>query len=154
MKIEYIKGDAFKTDAKYILHGCNAQGAMGSGFAAGVASLYPEARQAYLDRHAIDPLKVGEIIPVDCGSHTIINGITQEFYGRSPDTVYVSYDGIADVIRAVNDLVQVSPVHVQAIPRVAMPKIGAGLANGEWAVIEKLIEEFSTNFQPVVYVLD
>ena len=154
MKIEYIKGNAFDTPAKYILHGCNAQGAMGSGFAAGVAALYPEARQAYLDRHAKDPLKVGEIIPVDCGRHVIINGITQEFYGRDPDFVYVSYDGVADVIRAVNDMVKVSPETIQPIPRVAMPKIGAGLANGTWEVIAKLIEEFSPDFQPVVYVID
>lgn len=154
MKIEYIKGNAFDTTAKYILHGCNAQGAMGSGFAAGVAALYPEARQAYIDRHAKEPLKLGEIIPFACEKHTIINGITQEFYGRDPNFVYVSYDAVADVIRAVNDLVKLSPETIQPIPRVAMPKIGAGLANGEWHVIEKLIEEFSPDFQPVVYVID
>jgi O-acetyl-ADP-ribose deacetylase (regulator of RNase III) len=157
MKIEYVKGDAFKTDAKYLLHGCNAQGVMGSGFAAGVAAIFPEARQAYLDRHAVSPLKVGEIIPYSYDHITVINGITQEFYGRDPDFLYASYDGIADVIREVNDMVKVSGETIQSIqpiPRVAMPKIGAGLANGTWEVIAKLIEEFSPDFQPVVYVID
>lgn len=154
MKIEYIKGNAFDTPAKYILHGCNAQGAMGSGFAAGVSALYPEARQAYIDRHAIDPLKMGEVIPVDCGKHVILHGITQEFYGRDPDVVYVSYDAVADVIRAVNEMVKLSPENIAPIPRVALPKIGAGLANGDWAKIEQIIEENSPDFQPVVYVID
>lgn len=154
MKIEYIKGNAFDTPAKYILHGCNAQGAMGSGFAAGVAALYPDARQAYLDRHAQEPLKLGEIIPFDCGRHIIINGITQEFYGRDPNFVYVSYDAVAEVIRAVNEMVKLSPENIAPIPRVALPKIGAGLANGDWAKIEQIIEENSPDFQPVVYVID
>lgn len=153
MKIEYITGDAFATDDKYILHGCNAQGVMGSGFAAGVAAIYPQARQAYLDAHKVKPLQVGEIIVVDCGKHTIINGITQEFYGSDPEIVYVSYDAVAEVIRAVNDLVKLSPNNVQARPRVAMPKIGAGLANGVWDKIAKAIEDNSPDFQPVVYVI-
>jgi O-acetyl-ADP-ribose deacetylase (regulator of RNase III) len=154
MKIEYIRGNAFDTDAKYILHGCNAQGAMGSGFAGALSALHPHARDAYIERHAKQPLKLGEVIPVSCDRYTILHGITQEFYGRDPDTVYVSYDAIADVIRAVDKIVRLSPETIKPIPRVAMPKIGAGLANGEWAKIEQLIEEHSVNFQPVVYVID
>ena len=38
------------------------------------------------------------------------------------------------------------------LPNVAMPLIGAGLANGEWAKIARRIEEESTNYQPIVYV--
>ena len=38
--------------------------------------------------------------------------------------------------------------------KVAMPKIGAGLANGDWDTISKIIEEESGHvWQPVVYVV-
>jgi O-acetyl-ADP-ribose deacetylase (regulator of RNase III) len=37
--------------------------------------------------------------------------------------------------------------------KVAMPKIGAGLAGGDWNVIEKIIEEECKGVQPVVYYL-
>ena len=155
MKIEYIKGNAFDTEAPYILHGCNAQGAMGSGFAAAVKAIYPQCVDAYKERHATSPLKLGEVIEVDCGPHIMLNGITQEFYGRDPDVVYVSYEAVADVIREVNHIVKQRGIHqVTSIVRVAMPKIGAGLANGEWSIIEQLIEAGSENFQPVVYVID
>ena len=36
---------------------------------------------------------------------------------------------------------------------VAMPKIGAGLANGDWKTISSIIEEESKYFQPVAYEL-
>ncbi|ESQ88966.1 hypothetical protein ABAC460_14390 [Asticcacaulis sp. AC460] len=39
------------------------------------------------------------------------------------------------------------------MPVVAFPKIGAGLAQGDWTIIESLIEDHSRHFQPVVYVL-
>ena len=33
--------------------------------------------------------------------------------------------------------------------------IGAGLANGDWSIISKIIEEEeATHFTPVVYILD
>ena len=41
-----------------------------------------------------------------------------------------------------------------ATPRIAMPKIGAGLANGDWNVIEKIVEKECTEVQPVVYVME
>ena len=154
MKIEYIKGNAFDTEAPYILHGCNSQGAMGSGFAAGVRAIYPQNVDVYQARHAASPLKLGEVIEVDCGKHIMLNGITQEFYGGD-GKMYVSYEAVADVIREVNHIVKQRGVHqVTPMVRVAMPKIGSGLAGGDWEIIEQLIEDNSPNFQPIVYVID
>lgn len=37
---------------------------------------------------------------------------------------------------------------------VAMPKIGAGLAGGDWKIIEKILEEVFTDHDVTVYTLD
>jgi O-acetyl-ADP-ribose deacetylase (regulator of RNase III) len=51
-------------------------------------------------------------------------------------------------IRNVNEMV--AGVH----KTVGLPLIGAGLANGDWEVISKIIEEEAVDFEPVVYVID
>ena len=47
MQIEYRNGDLFSTEIKYILHGCNSRGVMGSGVAFIVKNLYPKAFEEY-----------------------------------------------------------------------------------------------------------
>jgi O-acetyl-ADP-ribose deacetylase (regulator of RNase III) len=37
--------------------------------------------------------------------------------------------------------------------KVALPKIGSGLAGGDWKVISAIIENESKNYQPIVYVI-
>jgi len=37
---------------------------------------------------------------------------------------------------------------------IAMPKIGAGLAGGDWNVIESIIESELKTVQPIVFTLD
>lgn len=92
--------------------------------------------------------------------HVILNAITQENYGRS-DTRYVSYDAIAHVFETLSleaELTQCDADHATLrggiIREVAMPLIGCGLANGRWSVVKSIIESHSTNFIPVVYLLD
>jgi hypothetical protein len=43
---------------------------------------------------------------------------------------------------------------VGPVDEVAFLLIGAGLANGSWTLIYGIIEEESTNFQPIVYLYD
>ncbi len=43
MKINYVNGDLFATDIKTIVHGCNAQGVMGSGVAKSIRENFPKA---------------------------------------------------------------------------------------------------------------
>jgi len=140
-KIIYKKGDALKGPEKYLLHGCNAQGVMASGIAKSIKDTYPDAYTEYRKTHLGNGLVLGDIIPVLCGDKIIINAITQQYYGRDPIR-YVSYNAVASCISAVNQI---------ATEEVAMPYIGAGLGNGDWETISLIIEELSTNFQPVVY---
>lgn len=143
MKIEYRKGNVFATDIKTIVHGCNAKGVMGSGVAKIVKEQHNKAYQEYMRVGRDYGLMLGDIISVESNNKTIINAITQQNYGRQPIR-YVSYDAIASVMQKINSM---------NIDEIAMPQIGAGLANGCWEVIAAIIEDELTMVRPVVYML-
>lgn len=149
MKIKYIKGDLFDTDIEVIVHGCNAQGVMGSGVAKIIRDRYNKAYDRYRKEYKLHGhLNLGDIITArgDDGK-VIINAITQEFYGRDGKR-YVSYDALADAMKKINRFNE-----VYGVSDIAMPMIGAGLGGGDWSVIEAIIESELTDIQPYVYSL-
>lgn len=146
MKIEYVKGDLLSTPFRHIIHGCNSHGIMGSGVAKAIRDKYPRAYRDYNDKYNNCGLELGTIVvSVQDDRKVIHNAITQKDYGRNPNTVYASYWAIAEAFRKIN---------LWGIREIAMPKIGAGLANGDWNVIEAIIENTLINTKPVVYVLE
>lgn len=146
MKIEYIEGDLLASRELVIAQGCNAQGVMGSGIAKAIREAYPTVYNDYRGVYEAQgkKLNLGQIITTRTLERTILNIISQEYYGRNPNVVYVSYDAIKAAILSIN---------MMGYVRVAFPKIGAGLANGDWAIISSIIESTS-DFTPVVYYLD
>ena len=162
-KIIYKRGNLLMCDEPAIMHGCNAQGVMGSGVAKQLRDadegIFTAYRRTYEDQG--NKLDVGQSIWVFSKplKRTVINAVTQEFYGRDPNRVYVSYDAIMKVMRGVSANVKVRTeidsarrVLGEAPDAVAMPLIGAGLANGSWPIISKIIEEAAEGWQPVVYI--
>lgn len=155
MDIIYKHGDLMKATERFIVHGCNAQGVMGSGVAKLIRDKYPQAYNEYVDAHRTNGLLVGQTIWVNTHPHAIINAITQEFYGRDENVVYASYDGIRAAFNQINATAGMPESDAFGkVDAVALPLIGAGLANGRWSIISKIIEEEATNFQPVVYLVD
>jgi O-acetyl-ADP-ribose deacetylase (regulator of RNase III) len=150
--LNYQKGDMFKSNFKYLAHGCNSQGVMGSGVAAIVRKQYPdgyEKYRKYCEKYAgqtRDPL--GAVIEYydEPTSVMLFNMITQANFGSDTKTRYVSYDAIADAFLYVN----------KNYPGIclAIPKIGAGLGNGNWEIIEKIIIETTKNITVTVFVID
>ncbi len=133
-------GDVFSsrnTPNSLIVHGCNAQGAYGSGVAGQMCRLAPEARFAYL-REAKNGLSLGQIIPAKkphSDNIWVINGITQEFYGTNKNVCYASMLAIRDVMIKTLEFAR-----IHRITEIHMPLIGAGLANGDWTIIEGIID--------------
>lgn len=146
MKIEYKQGSLLEAPERYLVHGCNAQKKMASGIAKLIREKYPEAFDAYEKTYELQgKLDLGQAIFVNChDGKIVINAITQKFYGREPNTIYVSYEAIREAVRRINRFVR-EPV--------AFPQIGAGLGGGDWQLISQIIEEEATNFQPIVYIL-
>ena len=146
MQIEYIKGDLLQTKVKHIIHGCNSKGVMGSGVAKVLREKYPRAYQDYNDVYNGYGLELGNVIvSVQDDGKVIHNAITQRDYGRDSSRVYVSYWAIAEAFRKINQW---------GIKEIALPKIGAGLANGDWNVISAIIENTLIDTKAYVYVLE
>lgn len=158
MKIIYKTGDLLEAEESHIMHGCNAQGVMGSGVAKLIREKYPQAFEFYAKTHREGGLKLGQTIWVKCDPHTVINAITQERYGT--DRRHADYPAIRKAMKQVNAHAKMTQEIESArkvlgiVDTVAMPLIGAGLAGGSWAVISSIIEDESTHFQPVVYLID
>jgi O-acetyl-ADP-ribose deacetylase (regulator of RNase III) len=153
MKIKYVKGDLLEAKETYLLHGCNAQGVMGSGVAKAIRAKYPSAYLAYKASEQHNGMRLGVVTYAEQeDGKTVINGITQEFYGRDGKR-YVDCDAVREVVQAVDWLMLSRRSRVFELPRVAMPKIGAGLGGGDWEMIEEIIQNNSMYFQPVVYEL-
>jgi O-acetyl-ADP-ribose deacetylase (regulator of RNase III) len=118
-----------------IIHGCNRQCAMGKGIALSIKKEFPEAYEADLKTAKADRAKLGTISTAEIdrppARFTIVNGYTQ-FHWRGEGTL-ADYDAIRSVFRRVKQQF--------AGKRIGYPKIGAGLAKGDWAVIAAIIDE-------------
>lgn len=153
MKIEYIKGDLFDTEIYVIMHGCNAQGVMGSGVARIIRERFEAAYKTYAERYRNSGLHMGVNIPVlaidsKTGNEKIIvNSITQNYYGT--DRRHADYEAIASVMKDINRYCR-----MHGYEKIALPKIGAGLAGGDWNVISAIIESELKDVQPVVYYME
>lgn len=143
--IKYKKGNLLDVTGEVIIHGCNAQGVMGSGVALAVKKKYPEAFEEYrkycagLSPHYI----MGDIVEYyhEESGTSILNAITQHLYGTS-GAKYVSYDAIDQVFAQIKGIyLPDTPIH--------LPKIGAGLGGGDWGIISTIIEKRLKDFTDV-----
>lgn len=124
-----------------IVHGCNAQGKMASGFARKLRSRFPDAYKVYKAAEEAHGLMMGDINGyTDTDGHIIVNAITQEFYGTDKNVVYVDYEAVEKALGTVARLAA-QPLSGVAIH---LPFIGGGLANGNR---DKLLEIFERVFK-------
>lgn len=118
-----------------IIHGCNCFHTMGGGIAYAVKSLFPEAYEADLEtvRGAQDKLGTLSVAEVVRGEvkFLVVNAYTQ--FGFGGNRVNVDYAAVrqamAEVKRRFSGM------------RTGYPKIGSGLAGGDWDTISKIIDE-------------
>jgi O-acetyl-ADP-ribose deacetylase (regulator of RNase III) len=134
-----VKGDliqlalAGRFDA--IIHGCNCFCTMGAGIAKTIRDCFPEAYQADLQTGMGKKEKLGNYsmarIEKSGNIFTIINGYTQfDFTG---DGLLVDYKAVQQLFaRIKNDF---------SHQKIAYPRIGAGLAKGDWKVISCIINK-------------
>lgn len=150
MKIKYKKGNLIHAQEKFILHGCNAQGRMGSGVAKAIRDRWPEVFKPYKEYCDSDSTHrganiLGTILPVDCEDKVVLNAISQQFYGYTGDK-FVSYDAVHNIMRELN-------YRLPANTAVAMPRIGSTLGGGSWPIVSIIIEDTLDTIQPIVYDL-
>jgi O-acetyl-ADP-ribose deacetylase (regulator of RNase III) len=114
-----------------IVHGCNCFCAMGNGIAGQVKRQLPEAFEADKATKKGDRAKLGTCSTATIGALTVVNAYTQYTWSKKGQRV-ADYDAIASCLRFVKQQ--------YAGQRIGLPKLGAGLAGGDWAIISGLIE--------------
>ncbi len=137
MKI--IKGDLIKLalEGKFdvIVHGCNCYCTMGAGIAMAIKSEFPEAYEADCKTEKGSKDKLGTYshatIEKNENKITVINAYTQHDY--KGQGIKTDYEAIRSVFKKLKSN--------YSEKRIGYPKIGAGLAGGDWKQISKIIDE-------------
>lgn len=138
-----------------IVHGCNAQGKMMSGFAKELRQRFPGAYDAYMKEYNKNcSLKLGtNVLYMHSDNLVIVNAITQKYYGKDGEK-YVSYDAIDDCMKGLNTLLQLdSTLAENDNINLHFPKIGADLGGGNWNVIKEIIDTRIVNAKKHLYIL-
>jgi O-acetyl-ADP-ribose deacetylase (regulator of RNase III) len=137
MNIE--KGDllALALDGRFdvIIHGCNCFCTMGGGIARVIQEEFPEAYAADLVTGKGDRNKLGDFsfatVQRNNRELTIVNGYTQfHFHGAG---VLVDYQAVRSLFAKIKRRL--------AGKLIGYPKIGAGLAGGDWKKLAVIIDE-------------
>lgn len=144
--IRYKTGDLMKFTEDAFGHGCNCFKTMGAGVALAVKKTYPEVYKADLDfpfppkerlgKYSFALLKKSRIHPF---VQTGYNIYSQYSFGAGLQLDYNALEkALTDICTLMSDI-----EHQEKT--LALPRIGAGLAGGDWARIEQIIEKVSSS---------
>jgi O-acetyl-ADP-ribose deacetylase (regulator of RNase III) len=138
--IEIVTGDVLNSGESIVVHGCNCKHAMGAGIARQIREECPAAYKA--DRETLwgDRDKLGTytygVEDREHGKMTVVNAYIQYDYGH--ERRHLSYDALITVLeRICQDFDE---------PVIAMPKIGCGLAGGDWIIVRVILEAISAKY--------
>ena len=159
-----VKGDLLSVTEGVIAHGVNCRGAFGSGVAGAIARKFPWVRDSYLHKHNTEGWVLGDVQLVkQDGTNqpkkssmqgrlslpgvVFANCATQDDFGT--DKVNLDYPALERCLDKVLHFCEKAKLPL------SIPRIGCGLAGGDWdrvrAIIEKVNEK--RNVQITVYEL-
>ena len=138
-----IKDDLFNhAEANSIIvHGVNCIGKWGAGFVVPLGKKFPESRKAFYRKHYKEGWKLNDCQIVKDNNVYIANCATQhDIYGYKKGKIDADYKAIALCLKKVIDFSNKNKLQI------IMPKIGCGLAGGNWSVVSKIIAELEKDY--------
>jgi O-acetyl-ADP-ribose deacetylase (regulator of RNase III) len=120
-----------------VVHGCNCFNTMSKGLAESIMNEWPQVFVEDNNTRSGDRQKPGTYSYATCKSNyktplTIINAYTQYYYSPKRG-INVDYNAIRSVFKLLK--LRYSG------KKFGIPRIGAGLAGGDWNIISKIIDE-------------
>lgn len=153
--ITYLKGDATKPldlnkgGNMIIAHVCNNVGAWGAGFVLALSKRWADPEKFYRmygKDYALGQVQFVQVEP----NITVANMIAQNnvISVTGIDNPSIDYVALKSSLQSVYEkaLLMNASVH--------MPKIGSGLAGGDWDVIEEIINKVFTDIEVYVYIFN
>lgn len=134
--IRYVDGDLVRDAENYevIAHCCNCFCTMGAGIAPQIKHKFPEAYEADCRTKSGDESKLGTISFTENTTPIVVNLYGQfDYTGRRSGKMDLDYNALRSALKAMREKFTGKTF--------GMPMIGAGLAGGDWNVIERIIEE-------------
>lgn len=154
--IRYVEGDATALERGVLVHVCNDIGAWGRGFTAAVSARWSEPEEAYRAMRTPRYLGRVDIVPV-APMLWVANLIGQHGIRSERNPHPVDYDAIRLGLAGVAGFAAARPrldyAGMYNAKPVHMPRIGCGLAGGEWGRIEPLVAEMLGGLDVTVYDL-
>lgn len=154
-EITYLKGDATQPHAKgtkIIVHVCNDLGGWGKGFVLAISKRWTEPEKQYRHWHqnrSQNNFALGAVQFVQVEDYVwIANMIGQRGMKTGSNGPPVRYQAIE------SGLTQVAEKALELSASVHMPRIGCGLAGGNWDKIEPLILKTLCESHVSVFVYD
>lgn len=153
MAIRYLIGDATAPDRRrpgVIAHVCNDSGGWGKGFVLAISRRWPEPEAAYRrwarggEQFGLGMLQLVQV----ADQLSVANMVAQHGYVSRANPVAIRYDALAQCLsKLAGQIEQGTLVH--------MPRIGCGLAGGNWEQIEPLLDQHlaGAGFDVCVYDL-
>lgn len=140
-------GDVLNSDEQIIVHGCNCMCTMGAGIARQIREQFPAAYQADQKTLWGDKNKLGSFTyafeeRANGDKVAIVNAYTQYIYTRTE--VDLDYDALRLV------MVRICEYFPQKI--IAMPRIGCGLAGGDWEKVRTILDSVAIRFRRTFHV--
>ena len=157
IEIKYLRGDAtnpIEVDGnKIIIHIVNSKGRWGRGFVLALSKNWKEPEIEYRKWHRNKKgFELGEVQFVKVEDDIVVcNMVAQKGIGFSNNKPPIRYSALNKCLEKVKEAVENNKDKEISI---VAPKIGAGLAQGKWDKIEKLIIENLCKNDIPVYIYE
>lgn len=153
MKLEFKIGDATKPGVSpfWLMHGCNNLGAWGAGFVLALNDTFGTDKNSPVDcydrwfesSNTIPTLGDIQMVKVNKNDY-VINMITQKgcgplSIGKNETMIPFKYEAFTECLYRVRSNLKEYMQKTRNCPTLISPRIGCGLAMGDWEEVEKII---------------
>lgn len=151
--ITEIKGDLIKlfNDCQFnvIAHGCNCQCKMESGIAKTIKDKWAEVYEVDCKTELGDVKKLGNftktLVNLDCGKQGLIYNLYTQFQYGSDGKLYLNYPALELSIQKM--------IWLENKNKIGLPKIGCGLAGGNWDIVKEIINRFAIRYKANITIV-
>lgn len=148
--VKYKKGDLLEATEDIICHGVNCVGGFGSGVAGQIAKKWPEVRNHYLARHCDDDWRLGDVQFVQIDKRKYVANCATQLAYLPRGKQHVDYGAILRCMNEVKAFAWAGDRWTMPYS-IAIPKIGCGLAGGDWEIVKKILEDVFHDYDCTVY---